>query len=138
MVQQRFRISTVDEVQQIIESLKVDLEPMTIAEEQRKDIQLCLMEAIHNGLTHGNQGDYNKAVIIQWTINDEGFVFSVEDQGDGYAESKQMKETDENDPLALLDEHGRGIFFIEALMDEVWFNQRGNQINGKVLWKLND
>ncbi len=51
--------------------------------------------------------------------------FTVEDQGKGYDTSLLP---DFSDPLALLSVSGRGLLIIHSFMDEVRWNEKGNQI----------
>jgi anti-sigma regulatory factor (Ser/Thr protein kinase) len=83
-------------------------------------IGLAIREALTNALVHGNRYDPEKPIGISVTLKDDGSLFvSVKDSGSGFDPNALPN------PLAvenLLSNHGRGIFLMRQLMDEVEFN----------------
>ena len=83
-------------------------------------IGLAIREALSNALIHGNRYDVEKPITISVTIKDDGSLFvSVKDFGSGFDPNALPN------PLAvenLLRNHGRGIFLMRQLMDEVEFS----------------
>lgn len=92
------------------------LERVGVEEDSRHWIDLAVREAVANAIKHGNQGDPDKRVEVAMRRHDDELVIRVEDQGQGFDPRRV------DDPLApenLLRPNGRGIFYIEKLMDGV-------------------
>lgn len=77
------------------------------------DLNLVLTEAMANAIQHANEGDPNKEVHIEISIADKRLFIRVFDFGQGF-DVKQYSE-----PNHPLDEHGRGIYLIHTIMDEI-------------------
>jgi len=88
-------------------------------------IKLAVEEALINAIRHGNGMDPAKRVAISFDVNADRAVVTVADEGKGF------RLADVPDPTAdenLEKPRGRGIMLIRAYMDEVVFNDRGNQV----------
>jgi serine/threonine-protein kinase RsbW len=77
------------------------------------DLNLVLTEAMANAILHANEGDPAKEVHIEISIIQQRLIIRVFDFGQGF-DVKQYVEP--NNPL---DEHGRGIYLIHTIMDEI-------------------
>ena len=77
------------------------------------DLNLVLTEAMANAIQHANAGDPAKEVHIEIMIARQRLVIRVFDFGEGF-DVKQYVE-----PRHPLDEHGRGIYLMHTIMDEV-------------------
>jgi anti-sigma regulatory factor (Ser/Thr protein kinase) len=91
-------------------------------------IDLVVREALANAIVHGNHCDPKKTVRISVAVNEDcDLLMSVRDSGSGFDPSGLP------DPISaenLLASHGRGIFLIRQLMDEVEFNvDHGTEIH---------
>lgn len=84
---------------------------------------MALREAFANAIVHGNQLDPHKSVYVACRCTEDGAVWlTVEDEGQGFdVASTDDPTTPENRLLA----HGRGIYLMKTLMDEVCFERRG-------------
>jgi serine/threonine-protein kinase RsbW len=90
-------------------------------------IELALQEALANAVVHGAKEDPTKTVECLVACDEErGVLIIVRDPGEGF------------DPNAiptctlgqnLYSNHGRGIFLINQLMDEVKFRKNGTEIH---------
>jgi len=87
------------------------------------DIEMALREALANAVIHGNGGDACKSVYVTCRCYTDGEVsITVRDQGKGFDSSTVPDPTFlEN----LLFTHGRGIYLMKTLMDEVSFEEGG-------------
>jgi serine/threonine-protein kinase RsbW len=85
----------------------------------------ALHEALTNAIRHGNQMDENKNVTVQVELDQHQAVFTITDEGNGFDPSSVCDPTEEEN---LLRNCGRGLLLIRHLMDEVKYNERGNQI----------
>jgi threonine dehydrogenase-like Zn-dependent dehydrogenase len=78
-----------------------------------------LGEALANAIVHGNRCDPEKMVHVFVAVNEHGdLLVSVKDSGSGFDPSRLPNPTA---PANLFAPHGRGIFLIRQLMDEVHF-----------------
>lgn len=99
---------------------------MGFNEEARKQVNLAVIEAGTNAIKHGNKGDSSKIAHFQFGVHSDKITIKVRDEGEGF-EIAQVD--DPLDPENLLRSNGRGIFLMHSCMDEVEFNERGNEIN---------
>ena len=109
----------VDGVMQIAREMKC-------AEGNEYQIELALREALANAIVHGCDNDPSKKVecCVACTESSD-IVIVVRDPGQGFALA------DVPNPLAgenLHSTHGRGIYLINQLMDEVSFERNGAEI----------
>lgn len=88
-------------------------------------IQMVLEETLSNAIRHGNRCDESKSVRVECRANKDRFWMSVEDEGQGFRPDEVADCTaDEN-----LDAFGgRGMALIDAYMESVTHNDRGNKI----------
>ena len=89
------------------------------------NIKLALVEAITNSMEHGNGWDETKMVSMQIDVSPQQLKVIISDCGEGFDHNSPP---DPTDPENLLLERGRGIFLIKAIMDEVIYNSKGNEI----------
>ena len=88
-------------------------------------IQLALEEALCNAVKHGNQCDESKSVTVRYAINEEQAVIIVRDEGPGFAH-ESVPDPTAPDRISL--PNGRGIMLMRDYVDEVTFNERGNEV----------
>jgi serine/threonine-protein kinase RsbW len=87
------------------------------------EIDLALREALTNAVIHGNGENPHKRVFVECRCYMDGEVsISVRDQGRGFDSSAVP---DPTSPENRLFTHGRGIYLIKTLMDEISFDQHG-------------
>jgi anti-sigma regulatory factor (Ser/Thr protein kinase) len=99
---------------------------MRCAEGNEYQVELALREALANAIVHGCNNDPDKKVecCVACTESSD-VVIVVRDPGEGFAPSAVPN------PLALENlhsTHGRGIYLINQLMDEVSFERNGTEI----------
>lgn len=87
------------------------------------NLRLALTEGITNAMEHGNCWDPNKSVEVRSHITPHLLEVSIQDEGNGFDFSHLPDPTDEAN---LLQERGRGIFLMRAIMDEVVYAEPGN------------
>jgi serine/threonine-protein kinase RsbW len=89
-------------------------------------VQFALHEALANAIRHGCHGDGSKHVQCSVSCYDPGDVIVVvQDPGHGFDPSAIA---DPLDATNILKPGGRGIFLINALMDEVKFAEGGREV----------
>ncbi len=91
------------------------------------DIEIALVEALVNAVIHGNAQDPNKPVLMTIRCCADGEVsVTIRDQGQGFDCGAAP------DPTAAenrMSGHGRGIYLMRALMDEVAFEEGGKVVH---------
>jgi serine/threonine-protein kinase RsbW len=91
------------------------------------EIELAVHEALVNAVVHGNQEDVHKHVYVNCRCTTDGEVLiTVEDEGQGF---KSDAVPDPTSPDNCLRTHGRGIYLIKTLMDEVDSEQGGSVVH---------
>lgn len=91
-------------------------------------ISVAIIEAVNNAILHGNQLDNSKQVKIGYDIDDDAISFMVEDEGKGFDFSNIP---DPTLPENLEKTHGRGIFLMNHLADDIEFNENGALVEMK-------
>jgi serine/threonine-protein kinase RsbW len=115
---------SVDEVvQQVMETVR----QMKCANGKEDAIELSLQEALANAVVHGAKEDPSKIVECLVACDEQrGMLIIVRDPGEGFDPKAIPSCTlGEN----LYSDHGRGIFLINQLMDEVRFRKNGTEIH---------
>lgn len=89
------------------------------------NFRVGMCEALANAVTYGNRQDPGKSVHVEVELSAERIVVAVRDQGQGFDPGDVPDPTlDEN----LERSGGRGVFLLHNLMDEVQYNDRGNEV----------
>lgn len=77
------------------------------------DLNLVLTEAMANAIQHANVGDPAKEVHIEISLADQRLIIRVFDYGEGFDVKKYVT------PRHPLEDHGRGIYLMHTIMDEI-------------------
>ena len=101
--------------------LEARLEKMGVEKATIADIAISVTEIVNNAIVHGNKSVFEKAVIIEVTMQNSDVVIIVADEGDGFDPDKIENPIEDGN---LLKEVGRGVFITRALMDEVDIDAR--------------
>ncbi len=89
------------------------------------NLRVAVGEALSNAILYGNREDPEKLVRVSAALRPGSAEVTVTDEGTGF------------DPGAILDptrpenrarSHGRGLFLLRSLADDVRFNEQGNSI----------
>jgi serine/threonine-protein kinase RsbW len=91
----------------------------------RFHLRVALCEAIANAIIYGNREDATKSVDVHVTVTGPAVTVEVVDEGDGFDPATVPTPVLPDDLEAL---GGRGLFLIRQLVDDVYFNDRGNAI----------
>jgi serine/threonine-protein kinase RsbW len=90
------------------------------------NIETALHEVLANAIVHGNHEDPSKLVRVACRCTTDGEVFlTVQDEGQGFDTSALL---DPTTPENRLLPHGRGIYLMKTLMDDVCFEQGGTVV----------
>jgi len=109
-------------VTQIMDSVR----DMKCVDGKEDAIELALQEALANAVVHGAKEDPSKIVECIVACDEQrGILIIVRDPGPGFdPQAIPSCTVGEN----LYSNHGRGIFLINQLMDEVQFHKNGTEI----------
>jgi len=113
-------------VDPVVQGIMQLVRQMPCAQGKEEAIQLALNEALANAVLHGAKADPSKSIECKVTCDESrGVLIVVRDPGKGF------------DPAAipnpvvgenLFSDHGRGIYLMNQLMDEVKFLKNGAEI----------
>ena len=122
--------STLEAVQALIDQIMGAVGEMGCASGREDDVHLALEEALMNALVHGCKEDPDKE--IQCCVGceeDKGMLIIVRDPGPGFdPASVPSPVVGQN----IFSEHGRGIFLINQMVDEVKFEKGGTEIRMRI------
>ena len=91
----------------------------------RLNFRVGLTEALANAMLYGNAHDLSKHVRVEVTLENGRLEARVTDQGMGFDPSTIP---DPTEPENILKSSGRGLFLMRQMLDEVSYNDRGNQV----------
>ena len=89
------------------------------------NFRVGLTEALSNAMLYGNAHDPSKNVVVEVVLRKGRLQATVRDQGAGFDPSSIP---DPTRPENLSRPCGRGVFLMRKLLDEVSFNDRGNEV----------
>jgi serine/threonine-protein kinase RsbW len=114
-------------VDPVVRSVMKIVREMKCADGREDDIELALSEALANAVVHGAGSDPSKIVECDVACDEEhGMLIVVRDPGPGFDPEKIA------DPCSgenIYSSHGRGIYLINQLMDEVKYHKNGTEIH---------
>jgi serine/threonine-protein kinase RsbW len=114
-------------VDPVVQSVMGVIREMEGVDGKEDAIELALQEALANAVIHGAKEDPTKIVeCLVGRDNERGILIVVRDPGPGFNPRAIPGCTvGEN----VYSDHGRGIFLINQLMDEVEFRKNGTEIH---------
>ena len=119
--------SQVQVISQFVDQLMRFILYFRSADGSEVDIETALREALANAVVHGNCENPSKRVYVECRGYTDGEVsITVRDEGPGF-DSNTIP--DPTTPGRRLLEHGRGIYLMKALMDDVSFEESGRVVH---------
>lgn len=115
-------ISNLRIIENAIDELSAEI---GIKEDCYGKIMVSVMEAVNNGIIHGNKSNAEKFVEVKFSFKKEKLVVSVEDEGPGF---KPKEVPDPTSPKNIENLSGRGVFLMSKLADSISFNESGNRV----------
>jgi anti-sigma regulatory factor (Ser/Thr protein kinase) len=109
----------------LISEIMEGLAPYNLDSQMAYSIRLAVDEAVSNAWRHGLCEDEDAQFEVSYLISDEGFHLKVKDPGQGFDHESLPDPTVEEN---LFKSSGRGVFLIRQVMDDVEFNETGNEI----------
>lgn len=91
------------------------------------DIETAVREAVANAMVHGNGENPSKRVYVECRCyTDREVSITIRDEGAGFDTNAVP---DPTTPERRLSEHGRGIYLMKSLMDEICFDESGTVVH---------
>jgi anti-sigma regulatory factor (Ser/Thr protein kinase) len=90
--------------------------------EGESDVEIALREALANAIIHGNHENPGKHVHVFCRCEPSEISIAVKDEGRGFDLNKIADPTAPENHGSI---HGRGIYLMKALMDDVRFEEGG-------------
>jgi len=110
----------------LVERLVEDVcDVFNVNEDSYGNILIAVTEAVNNAIYHGNKGNPNKHIKIGFESENKKLKFIVSDEGEGFDYEGLP---DPTDPLYIDKPHGRGVFLMKNLADEVEFKNNGQEV----------
>jgi serine/threonine-protein kinase RsbW len=114
-------------VDPVVRSIMEVVREMNCAPGREDDIELALTEALANAVVHGAKSDSSKIIECDVACDEErGILIVVRDPGTGFDPATIANPCEGQNIYA---NHGRGIYLINQLMDEVQFHKNGTEIH---------
>jgi serine/threonine-protein kinase RsbW len=114
--------SEVAAISPFVDRLMVLLRKCGCVPDGESDVEIALREALANAIIHGNHENPGKHVYVRCRCKPDEVSIAVKDEGQGF-DIKKM--ADPTAPENIESVHGRGIYLMKALMDEVRFEEGG-------------
>jgi serine/threonine-protein kinase RsbW len=114
----------------VVDDISETLVRLEVPEQKRLEVALAVQEALANAVVHGCGNDSSKQVRCRLKSDPLGrIVIIVTDPGPGFSPDRIA---DPKRRENLHADHGRGVYLIRQLMDEVHFERDANEIR---MWK---
>ena len=116
----------VDAIESVVHRVMQIIRRTNCAPESHFEVELALREALANAVVHGCRSDTTKLVQLCVAYDEpDGLLIVVRDRGRGFDSSTIESPVQGQN---IYSSHGRGIFLINQLMDEVRFERGGREI----------
>jgi len=116
------KIDNINEVEKFVDEFS---EENQIHSDIYGKILIATVEAVNNSIVHGNKEDVNKKVFVSFQMDKDHIKVLVEDQGKGFDYTHLP---DPTKPENIENIHGRGIYLMQHLADEVEFFKEGKLV----------
>lgn len=114
-------------ISSVVQGMMAVVKETRCAPAKEFEIETALREALANAVVHGCRNDASKVVECALSCRPSGeLIIVVRDPGPGFdLASVPSPVTGGN----VYSTHGRGIYLITHLMDDVWFERGGSEIH---------
>jgi len=114
--------SEVGVISPFVDKLMLLIRKCRCVPEGEDDVEIALREALANAILHGNHEHPQKHVYVRCRCEPDEVSIAVKDEGGGFDVNKIGDPTAPENTGSV---HGRGIYLMKALMDEVRFEEGG-------------
>jgi serine/threonine-protein kinase RsbW len=111
---------------QLMRFVKLFVHKLPNADGSDVDIEIALREALANAVVHGNHENQHKQAYVTCRCSLDGEVsIMVRDEGLGFDTRAFLESAHPSNPSLT---HGWGLYLMQALMDEVRFEENGKVV----------
>ncbi len=114
--------SEVAAISPFVDRLMLLLRKCGCVSEGESGVEIALREALANAIIHGNHENPGKHVHVRCHCKPDEISIAVKDEGRGFDANKIADPTAPENTGSV---HGRGIYLMKALMDDVRFEEGG-------------
>jgi serine/threonine-protein kinase RsbW len=114
--------SEVAAISPFVDSLMLLFRKCGCVSESESGVEIALREALANAIIHGNHENPGKHLRVRCRCEPSEISIAVKDEGRGFDANKIADPTAPENTGSV---HGRGIYLMKALMDEVRFEEGG-------------
>lgn len=115
-------ISNISLVEKLIEELS---QQYSFHSDVYGKLLLAVVEGVNNAIVHGNKMVSEKKVTISYEVASNRISFTIRDEGQGFDHTLLP---DPTTPENIERTHGRGVFLMKHLTDELAFSDMGNEV----------
>ncbi len=116
------KIENINKIEKIIDEVS---EEAKISSEVYGKILIATIEAVNNSIVHGNCQDDSKSVKVDFKVTENYISIFIEDEGPGF---NFYNVPDPTIPENIENIHGRGVYLMKHLADDVIFHGKGNRV----------
>ncbi len=116
------KIENINIIEKLIDEVS---EEAKINSEVYGKMLIATVEAVNNSIVHGNKEDDTKTVTVTFNIDEERVSIFIQDEGPGF---NYEKVPDPTIPENIENIHGRGVYLMRHLADDVVFHGNGNKV----------
>ena len=130
----RCKRETADRILQFLRELRIGLPP-----EEEDSVAMAFRELLFNAIEHGGKFDPQKTVTITYVRAEKAILYRVRDPGQGFSldelphaavsnpQDSPLEHVEIRDRLGMRP-GGFGIFMTRAMVDELIYNEAGNEV----------
>lgn len=126
--------SSVDQIEKVDVFVESCATRLGFSDDALADIGICVTELVMNAIVHAHNEQPDIPVEIQVQCLHNGMKVSVRDYGPGF-ETETIP--DPTSPENILEDHGRGILIVRAMMDDVQCTRLADGMRIEIFKKLN-
>lgn len=116
------KIENITLVEKFIDDISVEY---NLGTEIYGNVLVAIIEAVNNAILHGNKFDPRKNVKVIFAKENNKLIFKIFDQGVGFDPSVIPDPTTAEN---IENPHGRGIFLMRHLADDINFYDNGREV----------
>ena len=116
------KIENINKIERLIDEIS---EEARINSEVYGKMLIATVEAVNNAIVHGNKEDESKMVRVNFVVDEDYASIFIEDDGPGF---NFYNVPDPTTPENIENIHGRGVYLMKHLADDVIFHGNGNKV----------
>ncbi|MDO5575688.1 MAG: SpoIIE family protein phosphatase [Fibrobacter sp.] len=118
-------LSYFEEIDKAVSVILTSMDAYGFQDDSIRKMKIALSELLVNAISHGNQKDFSKKVIMGHYMDRFQIIVSIMDEGAGFDPERVP---DPTVPENLIKNCGRGLFIVRHYVDKLEFNEIGNRV----------